>query len=189
MLSSRSSDSKPIWSSSHCPLVHSSCPFVYRRSLTSWKEADVRRLLGGGGGGVMVMGSPLCECLQRMSVKVSWRLRFPGRDREQDCVQGQGQGDSLPGSSRQGAPELLQGCPAGSPPASVPDSSPEAASCPHHTLSIVPIFKLFSSAPFSSDRLGIAVIFALSITHYSLSAVKTLITTWSLPPPKPREPF
>ena len=58
MLSSRSSDSKPIWSSSHCPLVHSSCPFVYRRSLTSWKEADVRRLLGGGGKGGDGGGEP-----------------------------------------------------------------------------------------------------------------------------------
>lgn len=140
---------KPVRSSSHCPSVPSSCPFVYRQSLMSWKEADIRRLFGERGGGV---GSPLCKCLQRMSMKVSWRLRFPGGDREQDRVQGQGQGDSPPGSSRQGAPELLQGCPAGSPPTSVPDSGPQAASCPHHTLSIAPIFKLLSSVPFSSDR-------------------------------------
>lgn len=140
---------KSVQSSSRCPSVPSSSPFVCRRSLMSWKEADIRRLLGEEGCGV---GSLLCECLQRMSVKVSRRLRFPGGDREQDCVQGQGQGDSPPVSSRQGAPELLQACLAGSPPASVPDSGPQAASCPHHTLSIVPIFKLLSSALFSSDR-------------------------------------
>ena len=137
---------KPVRSSSCCPSVPSSSPFVCRQSLMSWKEADIRRCLGEEGHGA---GSPLCECLQRMSVKVSRRLRFPGGDREQDWVQGQGQGDSPLVLQDK---ELLQACLAGSPPASAPDSGPQAASCPHHTLSIVPIFKLLSSAPFSSDR-------------------------------------
>lgn len=82
---------KPVRSSSCCPSVPSSSPFVCRQSLMSWKEADIRRCLGEEGHGA---GSLLCECLQRMSVKVSRRLRFPGGDREQDWVQGQGQGDS-----------------------------------------------------------------------------------------------